>query len=170
MSAKFVDKQKLFMKGMKRHIASKEMEDGNRGIIKKKKMGFNEYEKRCELRMKEEDKEFIFVCCFLRLEWNLMAGLERIVFAHLFHITWEDNLLVFCFAKSNTDQAEQNKDQMWHVYTAPDSPITCPVLALVCYIFANLGLTNRDRDNSNESADNFGQLVGHLFQGGNQFD
>ena len=49
------------------------MEDGNSQIIGKKKMDFKVYEKICEFFMKEEDKEFIFSCCFLTLEWNLMA-------------------------------------------------------------------------------------------------
>ena len=131
------EKLKLFMKGMKWHVAAKKMEDGDSQIIGKKKMDFKVYEKICEFFMKEEGKEFIFSCCFLTLEWNLMAWLENIVYAHLYHITWEDDCLVFHLA------------QVWHVYATPNNPTTCPVLALACYIFSNPGIT--DRHNLSES-------------------
>ena len=92
------------MKGMKRTVAAKKMEDGDIGIIGKKKMDFRVYEKICELFLKEEDMEFIYARCFLSLEWNLMARLESIVHAHFYHITWEDDCMAFRFAKSKTDQ------------------------------------------------------------------
>jgi hypothetical protein len=43
--AEFADNLKIFMKGMKRHVAAKKMEDGDSGIIGKKKMDFKVYEK-----------------------------------------------------------------------------------------------------------------------------
>jgi hypothetical protein len=112
----------------------------------------------CELFLKEEEEEFLFARCFFTLEWNLMARSESIVFAHLFHITWEDDCLVFWFARSKTNQTGRNRDQLWHVYATPMSPATCPVLALVSYIFANPGLTDSDGDG-----------YGQLFQGGDQY-
>ena len=51
------EKLKLFMKGMKWHVAAKKMEDGNSQIIGKKKIDLNVYEKICEFFMKEEDEE-----------------------------------------------------------------------------------------------------------------
>ncbi len=173
MHTEFAEKLKLFMKGMKRHVAAKKMEDGDSGIIGKKKMGFKVYEKICELFMKEEGEEFIFAHCFLTLEWNLMARLESIVFAYLYHITWENDCLVFCFAKSKTDQTGRNKDQVWHVYATPDNPAPCPVLALACYIFANPGLTEQIYESAvtgEEAEGNVGQSAGRLFPGGNQYD
>ena len=164
------EKLKLFMKGMKQHVAAKKMEDGNSQIIGKKKMDFKVY-KKYEFFMKEEGKEFIFSCCFLTLEWNLMARLENIVYAHLYHIPWEDDCLIFCFVKSKTGQSGRNKDQVWHVYATSNNPTTCPVLALACYIFSNQGIT--DRHNLSESDEVVLDKVGHegnsagrLFQGG----
>jgi hypothetical protein len=125
------------MKGMKRHVAAKKMEDGDSGIIGKKKMDFKVYEKICELFMPEEGEEYLFARCFLTLEWNLMARSESIVHAHFFHIMWEDDCLAFRFAKSKTDQTGRNSDQVWHVYATPNNACVCPVLALATYIFAN---------------------------------
>jgi hypothetical protein len=58
--------------------------------------------------LKEEGGEFLFARCFLTLEWNLMARSESIVTANFFHITWEDDSLVFRFAKSKSDQTGRN--------------------------------------------------------------
>ncbi len=85
--------------------------------------------------MAEEGEEYLFARCFLTLEWNLMVRLESIVHAHFFHITWEDDCLVFCFAKSKSDQMGRNSDQVWHVYAMPNNPFVCPVLDLATYIF-----------------------------------
>ena len=85
MLVDFADKLKIFMKELKRHVTSKNMEAGDSQIIGKKKMDFRVYKKICELFLKEESEEYLFTCCFLTLEWNLMVRLESIVFAHLFH-------------------------------------------------------------------------------------
>ena len=164
--AEFADNLKIFMKGMKRTVAAKKMEDGDSGIIGKKKMDFKVFEKICELCLKEEAEEFLFARCFLVLEWNLMSRSDNIVHAHLFHIAWEDDCLAFRFAKSKTDQTGRNSDQVWHVYATPDKPATCPVLALATYVFANPGLTNVD--NFTET-DEDGNPSGRLFPGGEQY-
>ncbi len=53
---------------MKRTVAAKKMENGDSGIIGKKKMDFKVYKKICELFLKEEGEEFLFARCFLVLE------------------------------------------------------------------------------------------------------
>ncbi len=169
MSGDFSESLKIFMKGMKRVVAKKKMESGDKNMIGKKKMDYKVYEKLCELFMKEEGEEYLFARCFLTLEWNLMARSESIVFAHLFHITWEDDCLVFRFAKSKTDQTGRNKDQLWHVYATPSSPPTCPVLALATYIFANPGLTDSNMSEMQTSEGEDGEVSGRLFPGGDQY-
>ena len=49
MLVDFADKLKIFMKGLKRHIVSKNKEAGDSQIIGKKMMDFRVYEKICEL-------------------------------------------------------------------------------------------------------------------------
>jgi len=169
----FAENLRIFMKGMKRHVATKKMEDGDSGIVGKKKMDFRVYEKICELFMKEEGEEYLFARCFLTLEWNLMARSESIVHAHFFHITWEDDCLAFRFAKSKTDQTGRNSDQVWHVYATPEKPATCPVLALATYVFANPGLTNVENSFGErigeDDADGRNPSGGRLFPGGDQY-
>jgi hypothetical protein len=162
----YADNLKIFMKGMKRTVAAKKMEDRDSGIMGKKKMDFKVYEKICELFLKEKPEEYLFAHCFLTLEWNLMSRSDNIVHAHLFHITWEDDCLAFCFAKSKTDQTGRNSDQVWHVYATPNKPATCPVLALVTYVFANPGLTNVEHFTE---TDGDGNPSGRLFPGGDQY-
>ena len=168
------EKLKMFMKGMKRHVAAKSFENGDSGIIGKKKMDFKVYEKICELFLKEEGEAYLFARCFLTLEWNLMARSESAVYSNLFHVTWDDNCLVFRFPKSKTDQTGRNRDQLWHVYATPNSPATCPVLALATYIFANPGLTQRNfKEDSPDFSDaverEVGDNTGRLFPGGDQY-
>ena len=157
---------KIFMKGMKQTVATKKMEDGVSGIIGLKQMDFKVFEKNCALFLKENGEEFVFARCLLVLGWNLMSKSDNIVHAHLFHITWEDNCLVFRFAKSKTDQTGRNSDQVWHVYATPDKPATCPVLALATYVFANPGLTNVETFTETEEG---GNPSGRLFPGGEQY-
>ncbi len=65
MLVDFADQLKIFMKGSKRHVASKNMEAGDSQIIGKKMMDFRVYEKRCELFLKEESEEYLFARSFL---------------------------------------------------------------------------------------------------------
>jgi hypothetical protein len=125
------------------------MEDGDSGIIGKKKMDFKVYENICELFMPEEGEEYLFAHCFLTLEWNL-----------------KDDRLAFRFAKSKMDQMGRNSDQVWHVYATPNNSCVCPVLALATYNFANPSLTNVE--NFTE-ADEDGNVSGRLFPGGDQY-
>jgi len=60
--------------------------------------------------------------------------------AHILHVHWDADCLVFRFVKSKGDQTGKNRDQEWHVYANPHTPSVCPVLALGCYIFANPGV------------------------------
>jgi hypothetical protein len=66
-------------------------------------MDFKVYEQMCKLFLGEEGEEFIFARCFLTLEWNLMARSENVVHAHMFHVTWDNDSLVFRFVKSKGD-------------------------------------------------------------------
>ncbi len=135
MQPGFFKNLKQFTKGIRRHVANKKAQEGDVSIIGKKKVGFDVYKKICELFLRKEGEEFLFARVFLCLEWNLMARSENIVHAHILHVHWDADCLVFCFVKSKGDQMGQNSDQEWHVYANPHNPELCPVVALlVCYI------------------------------------
>ena len=89
---------------------------------------------------------------------------------HVLHISWDADCLVFCFIKSKGDQMGWNRDQEWHVYANPHNPKICPVLALVCYIFANPGIfcVSVDEEEDELEDEHKGEHKGCLFPGGNQ--
>jgi hypothetical protein len=124
----------------------------------------------CELFFAQDSEEYIFARCFLTLEWNLMARSENVVHAHMFHITWEDDALVFRFVKSKGDQTGRNKDQAWHVYANPNNPAVCPVLGMACYIFANPGIFGARADIEMEEIEGTSQHYGRLFPGAYQYE
>ena len=135
----FATKIKQFMAGLKRHVTERKVKEGDTDGDGKKKMSFKVYEKMCELFLRQEDEEFVFAHCFLTLEWNLMARSKNVVSAHVEHISWSNDALIFKFAKTKGDQTGLNVDQEWHVYATPNKPATCPVLALARYVFSNPG-------------------------------
>ena len=133
---KFNQKLKQFLSGISKKVTNEKVKRGDAGRIGKKKMDFAVYKTICEKMMEEEDKEFIFARLFLILEWNLMARSESVVHAHVNHITWSDDAIIFHFAKTKTDPFGKRSEQKWHVYSTPDCPATCPVLAMAQYIFS----------------------------------
>ncbi len=141
ITSDFNDNFKIFMKGMKRTVAVKKMEDGDSGIIGKKKMDFKVYEKIWDLFLKEEGEEFIFARSFLTLEWNLMSRSDNIVHAHLFNITWKDDCLAFCFAKKQNrpDREEQQSGVacLCHARQTCNLPCSWPCHLCVCQSRSN---------------------------------
>ena len=174
MQANFFENLKQFTKGIRRHVADKKVLEGDVNIIGKRKMGFDVYKKICELFLKEEGEEFVFARAFLCLEWNLMARSENVVHAHILHVEWNADSLVFRFVKSKGDQTGRNSDQEWHVFANPHNPEICPVLALACYLFSNPGIFSAaDMEDMVVEGGEGGpdsQKGGRLFPGGNQYD
>ena len=176
MEPNFFVSLKQFTKGIRRHVADKKEIEGDVSIIGKKKMGFDVYQKICELFLKEEGDEFIFARAFLCLEWNLMARSENVVHAHILHVEWVADCLVFRFVKSKGDQTGRNSDQEWHVFANPHNPEICPVLALACYIFSNPGIFQEgeeevvEGEGSGSGPASSRRQKGRLFPGGNQYD
>jgi hypothetical protein len=85
--------------------------------------------------LREEGEEFLFARAFLCLEWNLMTRLENIVHAHILHVHWDADCLLFCFVKSKVNQTGWNSDQEWHVYA---TPITLKFAQFLLFLFTYL--------------------------------
>jgi hypothetical protein len=120
MQTNFFDNLKQFTKGIRRHVADKKVLEGDVTMVGKKKMaGFNVYKKICEKFLQEGGEEYFFSHAFVTLEWNLMARSENVVNAHILHVHWDADCLVFRFVKSKGDQTGKNHDQEWHVYANP---------------------------------------------------
>jgi hypothetical protein len=119
--------------------------------------------------LKEEGKELIFARAFLCLEWNIMARCKNVVHAHILRIEWNADSLVFCFVKSKGGQTGLNSVREWHVYANPHNHKICPVLALACYIFSNLGVFLAAVDDKVVEGGRAGTQKECLFPGGNQY-
>jgi len=91
----FEDRLKMFTKGIKRKVANVKKVSGDVAIISKIKMEFAVYLKICELMLREEGPEYLFARVFFILEWNLMARAENVVHAHILHVIWEADAMVF---------------------------------------------------------------------------
>ena len=168
LPTEFDENLKMFNKGIKRKVANVKKASGDVALIGKVKMQFAVYRKICELMLREEGPEFLFARAFLILEWNLMARAENVVHAHILHVLWEDDAIVFRFVKSKADQTGRNRDQAWHVYANPHMPEICPVLALACYAFANPGVfsTSAPFNEGDDLEEILKRDEGRLFPGG----
>ena len=66
---------------------------------------------------------------------NLMKRAENCVDCKITHVRFEDDCLVFEFAKSKGHQDGEEHVGPWHVYANPLEPHLCPVLAMARYLF-----------------------------------
>ena len=71
------------------------------------------------------------------------------------HVQWENDILVFYFAKTKGDQSGDKSGDPWHVYSNPKNPELCHVLVLAKYL-----PSHPDHSNINFP----------LFFGNNQYD
>lgn len=80
-------------------------------------------------------KEHIFGHLFFVLDWCLMKRAENCVNAQINHIYFENDSLVFQFAKSKGHRKGEKHVGPWHLYSNPYKPWLCPILALSRYLF-----------------------------------
>ena len=74
-------------------------------------------------------EEHLFVHFFI-LNWNLMKRSENRVNMKLAHILFQEDVLVFEFAKSKGMQGGEDHVGPWHVYVNPLNLFICPLLSL----------------------------------------
>ena len=67
---------------------------------------------------------------------NLMKQAENCVDCKITHLYFENDSLVFAFAKSKGHQAGEECVGPWHIYANPFEPEICPVLALARYLLS----------------------------------
>ena len=66
----------------------------------KKLMRYDVYKKLCELLFEGEGDDYAFTHLFLTLEWNLLAQSDNCLDMNVSHVQWENDILVFNFAKN----------------------------------------------------------------------
>ena len=64
-----------------------------------------------------------------------MKRAENCVDANINHIYFENDSLIFEFAKSKSHQEGEEHVGPWHVYANPMEPSICPVLSLAVLMF-----------------------------------
>ena len=96
-------------------------------------MSFDVYSKICEIFYKGKNPEYLFAHAFLTIEWNLMARSDNCVNMHINHVQWHEDAMLFFFGKSKGNQGGDRADKPWHVYSNPQMPFLCPVLAMAKY-------------------------------------
>ena len=74
------------------------------------------------------------------MEWNLIARADNCINMHVNHVQWQDDCLLFFFGKKKKNQTGDASDRPWHVYSNPNSPHLCPVLAIAKYLLTHLDL------------------------------
>ena len=126
-----------FMSGLKRTSADSKARSGKSLNEGKRPMSMAVYERMCHHLYEGEDDEYLFGHAFLTMEWNLMARSDNCVHMTINNIQWQDDCLLFFFGKSKSNQLGANSDKPWHVYSNPEKPHCCPVLALCKYLFAH---------------------------------
>ena len=125
------------MSGLKRTITQAKSESGQSLDEGKKGMKFEVYKKMCEIMFRSDNDDYLFAHTFLTLEWNLLARADNCFHMQTQHIEFENDCLKFYFGKSKGNQTGESNENPWHVYSNPNCPIICPMLALSKYLFAN---------------------------------
>lgn len=89
----------------------------------------------CKMLCKESGNGYLFANIFLTLEWNLMARSESCLSMYIANIQWQDDALLFYFAKS------KRRPRGWEISTpltyAFKSLWIFPVLALSKYLLVH---------------------------------
>ena len=85
-------------------------------------MSYDVYKKLCKLLFEGEGYDYAFVHVFLTLELNLLAQSDNCISMNVNHVQWENDSLVFYFAKTKGDQLGDKSGDPWHVYSNPKNP------------------------------------------------
>ena len=160
MEEKMKEEISQFMGGMKQVVASAKAASGESLDEGKKAMTFDVYKKLCQILYRGVGADYLFAHTFLTLEWNLLARSDNCLSMNLSHIEWRNDSLLFYFGKSKSDQEGDRSGHPWHVYSNPNEPELCPVLALSKYLLSNPSLLLKNNEGGG----------GKLFPGNYQYD
>ena len=125
-----------FMRGLKKIIAKEKAQSGVSLEEGKKPMSFAVYKLMCQKLFESDEDDALVAHTFLVLEWNLMASAHMVGDMDVSHVEWCQDCLLFFFGRSKRNQAGEDLERSLHVYSNPEIPEICPVLALGTYLVA----------------------------------
>ena len=133
----------LYMKGTRRTGAREKQALGLRIIEGKDPMPFAAYVKLASILACSQDTEHVVAHLFLLLDWNMVSRAENAVNSHmdLFGI-FDDALLVYLGPSKGDQEGTKHSDHPWNLYTVPENPAICPVLAFAKYLMCHPQILN----------------------------
>lgn len=125
----------LYLKGARRTNARERQEHGLRTSEGKDPMPYQAYVHLCKILAMSSDPEHIATHFFLTLEWNMVSRAENVVNQHmeLFGV-YNDALLVYVGPSKGDQEGSKHADHPWHIYSVPQEPAICPILAFGKYL------------------------------------
>lgn len=124
----------IFMRSLRKQIAKAKAQSGQSLEEGKRPMSFAVYQLMARKLFESADQDSLFAHTFLVLEWNLMARAHSVADLDIAHIEWRQDCLLFFFGKSKGNQTGEDSERPFHVYSNPEKPEICPVLALATYV------------------------------------
>jgi hypothetical protein len=121
----------LYKKGSARKGAKERQALGLRMTEGKDPMSLAAYIQLAEILCKSPDPEHNAAHLFLLLDWNLISRADTVVNSNIELVGMGSNALRFEIGPTKTDPTGKNNlDHPFHVYSCPENPAICTVLAL----------------------------------------
>jgi len=132
-----------YMKGTSRTGAREGQALGLHTIEGKDPMPFVACVRLASILACSQDPENVAAHSFLLLDWNTVSCAENAVNSHmdLFGI-FDDALLVYLGPSKGDQEGTKHIDHPWHLYTVPENPAICPVLAFAKYLMCHPQILN----------------------------
>lgn len=125
----------LYKKGSSRKGAKERHQLGLRMNEGRDPIPFAAYVHLAEILCKSEKPEHIAARLFLLLDWNLMSSAETVVDSNIELVGMWSDALCFEIVPTKTDpEGKKNLDHPFHVYSVPENPAICPVLAMAKHL------------------------------------
>jgi hypothetical protein len=121
-------------KGLQRKSAAQRQKDGEKLGEGKDPMSFKLYSQLCHWMMEDGGSEGVFGHAFLTWTWNLICRSKNTTHIHRNHISWSDDAMVVMFAHMKNDMEGFESQVKRHVYSNPNMPHLCAVLATAKYL------------------------------------
>jgi hypothetical protein len=120
----------LYLKGTRRTTARERQKHSLHTSEGKDPMPYPAYVHLAKALSTSDKPEHTAAHLFLLLEWTMVSRLEAVVDQHidLFGV-YNDALLVHLGLSKGDQDGSKHADHPWHIYSVPQEPAICPVLA-----------------------------------------